>query len=437
MVFGLGWWQTFSAVIVGNLIGSAMMCVIAAIGPRAGTTASVSSGAMFGVHGRLIGSFNGLLIGIGFYALSVWTAGQAAIYGANKLFSLPVNNWTLALGYGIVAVLSVMAAVWGYRIVVWFQKFLIPVAGIILVISLFIYGHDFFNANLTGGHYLFGSAFPTWVLAVTTSAAATYGYGPFLGDFSRYMPEDTSPKAVTAACFFGAFIGLSIALLLGAYIQYAINNPASDFISGMIKITPTGFLLPLMIVAILGGIGQGTTDIYSNGLDVSSIIAKLSRLNATIILSVVGTVFVFLGTFVWDATNTVLAFVQLFGVTVAPWIAIVVIGHFFIKARYDTDGLQVFNRHQHGGPYWYWHGWNMPACLSWAVGSAIGLLFLDTTLYEGPWSQVANGVDLSWLSATVIAAILYTVAMLVMRRSPAGSRLAAPALDDTPSLDLA
>jgi purine-cytosine permease-like protein len=416
VIFGLGWWQTFWAVIIGDLIGAAMMAVIAAIGPRTGTTASVSSGAMFGVHGRLIGSFNGLLIGIGFYALSVWTGGEAVIYGANKLFGLPANNWTLAVGYGLISALSIAAAIWGYKSVVNLQKWLIPSAGVILVISFIIYGHDFNSAHLAGGHYLLGSAFPTFFLAVTTSAAATYGYGPFLGDYSRYMPSRVSPRAVTWACFGGAFVGLTFALLLGAFIQFAINNPDADFISGMVKITPTGFLVPLMLVAALGGIGQGATNIYSNGLDTSSIIARLPRIQSTVILSLIGTAFVYLGTFVWNAVNTVDAFVQLFGVLVAPWIAIVVIGHLFLGARYDTQGLQVFNRRSHGGPYWFWHGWNPQACVSWVVASTIGLLFLTTSLYVGPWSNAANGVDLSWLSATVLASILYTGACLLMRQ---------------------
>jgi purine-cytosine permease-like protein len=54
--FGLSWWQAASAVVVGSAVGAALLAPTGLLGPRTGTNNPVSSGAFFGVAGRLIGS---------------------------------------------------------------------------------------------------------------------------------------------------------------------------------------------------------------------------------------------------------------------------------------------------------------------------------------------------------------------------------------------
>ncbi len=88
---------------------------------------------------------------------------------------------------------------------------------------------------------------------------------------------------------------------------------------------------------------------------------------------------------------------------------------------YNPDDLQVFNRRERGGIYWFTGGLNIRACLAWLVASTVGLLFLDSSLYVGPWSAAANGIDLSWLSATFIGALVYLVATLLFPEGPAVS----------------
>jgi purine-cytosine permease-like protein len=132
-----------------------------------------------------------------------------------------------------------------------------------------------------------------------------------------------------------------------------------------------------------------------------------------VILSSIGVLFIFLGTLVWNAENTVSAFVSLFGVVAAAWIGITVSGHFLRRGRYNPDALQVFNRGERGGIYWYTGGWNLRASLAWLLASGVGLLFLSTSLYTGPWSGLANGIDLSWLTAMVLGAVAYLLAAAV------------------------
>jgi purine-cytosine permease-like protein len=419
ITFGLGWWSALTSIIVGDAVGAILIVPIALLGPRTGTNGPVSSGAVFGVVGRIIGSALALFIAIGFYALAVWTGGQVAVYGAHKLFSLSTGHFALGVSYAIIAGISIVAAIWGHAKLVIIEKLLIPTVGTVMVIGFFVYAGKF-NVHYSGGSYLLGGFWQTWMLAVTISAAATFGYAPYVNDWTRYISRKRhSDRSVALATGVGAFVGLTFPLAFGAYTAVAFNNPAVDYVNGLVGITPKGFLVPLVLVGLLGSLGQSTVCIYSNGLDFSSIFPVFSRVTATILLSAIGVTFIFLGTLVWNVENTVSAFVSLFGVVAAAWIGVLVTGHFWRRGRYDADALQVFNRGERGGIYWYLSGWNLRACLAWLLASGVGLLFLTTSLYTGPWSDAANGVDLSWISALVIGAGSYAIFATIFREPAA------------------
>ena len=60
LTFGLGVWATVSAIAVGTLVGQVLLLPLILIGSRTATNNATSSGATFGVRGRLIGSGIGL-----------------------------------------------------------------------------------------------------------------------------------------------------------------------------------------------------------------------------------------------------------------------------------------------------------------------------------------------------------------------------------------
>ncbi|MDL2425037.1 cytosine permease, partial [Pseudomonas sp. BAgro211] len=82
----------------------------------------VSSGAHFGVHGRIVGSFLSLLTAVAFFSLSVWSSGDALIGGAKRLFDLPETDLTLGLAYGLFAVLVLIVCIYGFRFMLMVNK---------------------------------------------------------------------------------------------------------------------------------------------------------------------------------------------------------------------------------------------------------------------------------------------------------------------------
>ena len=102
--FGLGWWGSITSTLVGLLVGSALFAPLSLLSTRTGTNSAVSSGAHFGVVGRIVGSLVGIFTAIGFYALTVWTGGNALVQGLHKLFGMPAGNAQLVVAYAIIAI---------------------------------------------------------------------------------------------------------------------------------------------------------------------------------------------------------------------------------------------------------------------------------------------------------------------------------------------
>lgn len=208
-------------------------------------------------------------------------------------------------------------------------------------------------------------------------------------------------------------MGLTIPLIFGAYTAVAIHSPTLSYVGGLVKFSPLWYLVPLIIIGLIGSLGQSTVCIYSNGLDFSSILPRLSRVQATFVLSACGLTFIFLGTLVWTIQTTVAAFVTLFGAVAAPWIAVQLVGHFMRRGYYDPEDLQVFNKRQRGGIYWFLWGFNPRAVVAFLAGTFVALMFLSTTLYAGPWVGAVNYITLSWIFGAVVAAVVYLGALLL------------------------
>lgn len=60
--FGLGLWASVTSVVTGTVVGVAVTAPLALVSLRTATNLSTSSGAFFGVRGRLVGSVVGLLL---------------------------------------------------------------------------------------------------------------------------------------------------------------------------------------------------------------------------------------------------------------------------------------------------------------------------------------------------------------------------------------
>ncbi len=180
--------------------------------------------------------------------------------------------------------------------------------------------------------------------------------------------------------------------------------------------TPGWFLVPVCVIAIIGGLSTGTTSLYGTGLDFSSVFPRLSRIQSTALVGAFAIAVVFLGRFALDFVQTIVTFATLIIVCTTPWVVIMTLGFLVRRGFYDPDALQVFNRGQQGGRYWFARGINWRGIAAWVPAAITGLLFVNLPgQFEGPLRNTAEelgiadlaGVDLSLLVAIGLAALLY------------------------------
>ncbi|MGW0657597.1 purine-cytosine permease family protein [Streptodolium elevatio] len=423
--YGLGLWAALTANIVGTLLGAAFVAPLALVGLRSGTNNSVGSGAYFGVRGRLIASVIGVLLSTGFMAVSVWAGGEAIVASLARLVDLPETDGAYAAGYALLAAAATLAAVYGFRWIVLLNRLAAPVMTAVIVLGLAAFWTKIdFSAPGDPSAYALGSFWPTWLLAmVSTGIAGPVSFVTLTGDWTRYIsPRRHSGRAVVRATGLGMVAGLVVPQVFGVLTAVATFDPDAGYVAGLVHAAPAWFLVPILVCGLVGALGQSGIVLYGMGLDLDAILPRLSRVASTVLVAATSIGLVFLGKFGWDAEESVTTFVLVLTSLATPWAAITLTGMARTRARFSEPDLQVFNRRRRGGAYWYTAGWNLPATVSWVVGSAVGLLSNSSSSFTGPIADLCSGVDVSFFTSGVAGVVCYLLLTTAVRpRTPAAS----------------
>jgi purine-cytosine permease-like protein len=435
--FGLSLVQGLLATLLGVIVGALILAPMAVFGPINGTNNAVSSGAHFGVVGRILGSFLSLLTAIAFYSIAVWTAGDALVGGAVQLFGLTDSQTYRGIAYGIMAVLVLIVCIYGYHFMLWVNKIVVAGASFVFILGFIAFSSDInfdyagaFASTATEGFWpaFLGSAFI--VLSNPIS------FGAFLGDWSRYIPKESGGIKVIRAAFLAQIasllpftFGLVTTAIVAEKAPEAFEN--LDYVGGLLASTPGWFLWPILLLAILGGFSTGTTALYGTGLDFSSVFPKLSRIQATLLIGSFTIGLIFIGRFAFNIVTSVTTFVTLIIVCTTPWMVMMMVGFLHRRGFYLSEDLQVFNRSQTGGAYWFKNGVNLQALLIWIFSAGLSLSYVNLPgQFVGPLGNQFNGLDISLLVAVVVPTVLYTLYLVVVAEAktmhgPMGARFKA------------
>ncbi|MFE7420003.1 purine-cytosine permease family protein [Rhodococcus sp. NPDC057529] len=424
ILFGLPFLDALAVTVAGIVVGAVILCPMALFGPLTGTNNAVSSSAHLGVHGRIVGSYLSLLVAFSFFAISVWSSGDALVGGAHRFVGLPETPWTHAVAYGLFAALVLTIAVYGFRFLLWVNKVAVVVASVLLLLGAFAF-HDSFNLWYAGSFGPSATAetmaayWPAMIAAGLIVMANPISFGAFLGDWSRYLPTAASKRRVMAAVILGQLatllpftFGLVTASIIAEIAPDYLNS--GNYVGGLLAIAPGWYFVPVCLLALVGGLSTGTGLLYGTGLDFSSVFPRFTRVQATMLIGSTAIVLIFIGRFVFDVVQSISTFALVIVTCTVPWMVIMTIGFFTRRGWYDPEALQVFNRRQRGGRYWYNHGWNWRAMSVWIVAAVAGLLFVNLPgQFVGPLGELGGGADLSIPVSLGITAALYPIVLWI------------------------
>ncbi|MEH3024220.1 MAG: cytosine permease [Pseudomonas oryzihabitans] len=441
ILFGLSFQAGALAIVAGVACGALILAPMGLFGALNGTNNAVSSGAHFGVHGRIVGSFLSLLTAIAFFSLSVWSSGDALVGGAQRLVGLPENGLSLGLAYGLFAVLVLTVCLYGFRFMLWVNKIAVVSASLLFLLGIPAFAGGFdaaYAGSLQLGQPGFWAAF---VGAALVAMSNPVSFGAFLGDWSRYIPRQTPRRrillaviAAQAATLIPFLFGLATASLVAVRApDYIAQN---NYVGGLLAIAPTWYFLPVCLLAVIGGLSTGTTALYGTGLDLSSVLPRLlTRVRATLLIGLAAIAFIFIGRFAFNLVQSVSTFAVLIVTCTTPWMVIMILGLLVRRGFYCPDDLQVFTRGERGGRYWFHHGWNWRGMGAWIPSALLGLAFVNLPgQFVGPLGELAGGIDLSLPLSLGSAALLYLALLLAFPEpasvyGPAGSRRPRRAVD--------
>ncbi|KAK0618020.1 purine-cytosine permease [Bombardia bombarda] len=244
-IFGLGFVDSALTILFINILGILPVCFFSTLGPKFGLRQMVLSRFYFGYYGVKLVAFFNVIVCIGWSSVNV-------IVGA-QLFHATNSNMPGWAGILVIAVMTWVICMFGYRIVHAYERWSWIPCFIIFLIVLGEFAHSGeFNSLLP---LATGTAEAGKVLSY---AASVFGFATgwcvYAADYTVYQPVDRSRTLVFMWTFGGLFIPLVFSELLGAAVATAtINNTAfSDayFDSGI------GGLFAQVLVPPLGRFGQ-------------------------------------------------------------------------------------------------------------------------------------------------------------------------------------
>src|SRR5499425_916207 len=126
-LFGLSFWQTVLAILVGTAGGALAQGVLSARGPSHGVPQMVLSRLGFGYWGNVLpAGLNAITAGIGWFAVN-------SVSGTFALNTL--THWPKPLCLLIIVVVQIVVAFFGHNLVHAFERYAFPVLAIIFLIT--------------------------------------------------------------------------------------------------------------------------------------------------------------------------------------------------------------------------------------------------------------------------------------------------------------
>jgi len=404
----VGFVTGLAAIVVGNLLGSILVGLLATMGPSTGMAQMPLARLAYGKSIVLPGLLNWLSC-IGWDGIN-------SVFGAAALSLLTGIDFVVAL-IAIVVVQGALGVI-GYEGIHTFEKYMAIVLGVmfaVLTVAIVAQGatgtsrHDGLpGADGTGAFVTFTTVVASFVLA----------WSLYASDYTRYLPQSTSRLSI----FWLTALGLTLSAGWVEVLGLLVADKATETTVGTIRdILGGGVLGALALIAIaIGTVAVNALNDYTGSLSLQAAGVRVPRVYSAVVVAILG----FLFTLYLNSGNlthkfeTYLLFISYW---IAPWAAVVLVDWWQNGARVDVRRLVDFGR-LHGGAV---------GLIALIAGFVVSLPFqtseLGIDLYKSGWPvnniafDTLHGADFAYVVGFLVAAAVYLGGSLLRGRSTAAA----------------
>jgi NCS1 nucleoside transporter family len=405
LFFGLSFWQTVAAVVLGTALGSASHGVLSSWGPLSGLCQMILGRTAFDATGNVLpAGINALVAGVGWFAVN-------SISGALALSAL-FGGLSDKLCLVIIVAAQLLVAFFGHNLVHAFERYALPLLAVVFLVGAFIV---FGKADLGAS----GDPIPG---AFLIEAAAAFGYAcgwnPYASDYTRYLPADSDRRMAGVYAGVGVFISCVVLEAAGAAMVSAAGA-AADVAPGVYTdLMPTWIgKLTLLCIAI-GAVCANALNIYSGAMSALTLGLVLpprrARALVACVFGVLGLILALFG--LKNAGQNYENFLLVIAYWIGPWLGVVIADRWLRRGQ-DFTALALND-----------HFKNPRGMVAMGLGMIVSIwLFSNQTKYVGVVVRHHPGVgDITFLVGFGIAAVAYVGLTTVMPERNAGQPGAAP-----------
>ena len=398
-------WATLAGTL-GIMFGTIFMAFHGSQGPEMGLPQMIQSRAQFGYRGVILALMATMFVFVGFNVVNI----TLIMGGLKHVFGLDPTIVAVS-----VVLIGALLAIYGHDMMhkafKWALLATLPVYTLVTIALMFGAGQsDVAPATTLGFNWVaFASMF-------AIGASYNISYAPYVSDYSRYLPKNTSRTKLITALFLGASLSGGWMIGLGAWLAQqlqatdalvALNQVGSAMIPGL-----GNSLVLLSVVGFLPIIALNT---YSamltllTGVDSIKKITPTPRARVMSIFAISVILLVCVLSIKGDGVALLNTFLVVLLYFLVPWTAVNLVDYFFVrKGCYAIPHFFT--------PKGIYGAWQYRGIVSYLVGFAAMVPFFyifDATagkeVFVGPMARQLEGVDIAWLVGLLVSGLTYFI----------------------------
>jgi NCS1 family nucleobase:cation symporter-1 len=248
---------------IGNVVGYALLGVLATFGPRYGVPQMVASRLAFGRYGNAMPAALSFLAGVGWFAINT-------VFGAYALQT--ITHWPYGFALALMLLAQIVLAVYGYNLIHWFER----ISAVLLAAGFGLLGavtfsrtdwHAPFNAHAPAAA---GGEIGGIILATALGFSYATGWVPCASDYSRYLPQSTDPRRIWRYSFWGCIVPCIVLEIMGAATVTAVHGVdlgSASPTQAIASLLGSGTIATLVLITVvLGTLTANCMNLYSGAM---------------------------------------------------------------------------------------------------------------------------------------------------------------------------